>query len=97
MVIFMLPVVCVLSQQLDSDQYLVLADDQQTAFSDLLASVSDDGLLPGAHQRPQARQHQATHPAPGHYEFDVAPKMEPPSVRKPPYRQTAQVCPGSGK
>ena len=35
--------------------------------------------------------------SPGHYEFEVAPKMEPPSVRRPPYRQTDQLCPGSGK
>lgn len=34
---------------------------------------------------------------PGHYEFEVAPKMEPPSVRKPPYQQSAQLCPGTGE
>lgn len=34
---------------------------------------------------------------PGHYEFEMAPKMEPPSVRKPPYQQSAQICPGSSK
>ena len=35
--------------------------------------------------------------SPGHYEFEAAPQMEPPSVRKPPYTQTEQDCPGSGK
>lgn len=34
---------------------------------------------------------------PGHYEFEVAPKMEPPAVRKPPYLQSSQMCPGSGE
>lgn len=34
---------------------------------------------------------------PGHYEFEVAPKMEPPSVRKPPYQQSRQTCPGSSE
>lgn len=43
-------------------------------------------------------QHQNNHHnIPGHYEFEVAPKMEPPAVRKPPYPQSAQLCPGSGK
>lgn len=37
------------------------------------------------------------HNSPGHYEFEMAPKMEPPSVRKPPYLQSAFVCPGSGE
>lgn len=34
---------------------------------------------------------------PGHYKFELAPKMEPPTVRKPPYQQSGQVCPGLGK
>jgi len=34
---------------------------------------------------------------PGHYEFEVAPKMEPPVVRGPPFKQTNQVCPGTGE
>lgn len=46
----------------------------------------------------QIQQQQQQHNANlGHYDFEVAPKMEPPSVRKPPYLQSAQVCPGSGK
>lgn len=40
------------------------------------------------------QQHQNV---PGHYEFEMAPKMEPPSVRKPPYQQSGQICPGSSK
>lgn len=41
---------------------------------------------------------QASSSMPGHYEFEVAPKMEPPSVRKPPYQQSAtQSCPESGE
>lgn len=35
--------------------------------------------------------------SPGHYEFEVAPNLEPPSVRKPPYKQSSQQCPGSGE
>lgn len=34
---------------------------------------------------------------PGHFKFELAPKMEPPTVRKPPYQQSGQVCPGLGK
>lgn len=40
---------------------------------------------------------QQHHNSPGHYEFEVAPKLEPPSVRKPPYSQSQQHCAGSGK
>lgn len=40
------------------------------------------------------QQHQNV---PGHFEFEMAPKMEPPSVRKPPYQQSSQLCSGTGK
>jgi hypothetical protein len=43
-----------------------------------------------------AARHQQS-PTPGHYEFEVAPKMEPPSAPKPPFKQSSAVCPGSGK
>ena len=45
-------------------------------------------------QQQQQQQHSGT---PGHYEFEVAPKMEPPSARRPPFKQTNQLCPGSGE
>lgn len=34
---------------------------------------------------------------PGHYEFEVAPKMEPPGAPKPPFKQASNSCPGSGE
>lgn len=34
---------------------------------------------------------------PGHYKFELAPKMEPPTVKKPPYQQSGQLCPGLGE
>lgn len=43
------------------------------------------------------REQQSAINAPGHYEFEVAPKMEPPTVRRPPYLQSTQLCPGSGE
>lgn len=58
--------------------------------NDLVAGISSIGGN-GARQ-------QASSSMPGHYEFEVAPKMEPPSVRKPPYQQSAtQSCPESGE
>lgn len=58
----------------------------------LLYAVDGDSHLLAAGQLEQ--QH---HNSPGHYEFEVAPKLEPPSVRKPPYQQTKHQCAGSGK
>jgi len=55
-------------------------------------SLSVNQLL-AANQQQQHHHHNI----PGHYEFEVAPKMEPPSVRKPPYQQSVSACPGSGK
>lgn len=69
---------------LDDKDLLLAASGGATSLDLLAASTGGGG---------QQRQNQQ----PGHYEFDVAPKMEPPSVRKPPYRQTDQQCPGSGE
>lgn len=51
-------------------------------------------LADGPSEFNNQRQQQQT---PGHYEFEVAPNLEPPSVRKPPYKQSNQQCPGSGE
>lgn len=33
----------------------------------------------------------------GHYAFETAPAMEPPTVRKPPYRPSNELCSGLGE
>lgn len=45
----------------------------------------------------QQSQQQHQHGTPGHYEFEVVPKMEPPSAPRPPFKQANHACPGSGK
>lgn len=55
-----------------------------------------DQLLAAAAAQQSSSGSDHNHNIPGHYEFEVAPKMEPPTVRKPPYQQSAQMCPGSG-
>ena len=52
----------------------------------------DEELLSGGRADQQSLSN-----TPGHYEFEVAPKMEPPTVRRPPYLQSTQLCPGSGE
>lgn len=46
-----------------------------------------------------ATRPQPTHggDTPGHYEFEVAPRMEPPGAPKPPFHQASTSCPGSGE
>lgn len=74
------------------------SDHEQSLYSKLAGSQADEGqLLASAAAAIEAASRQADHNAPGHYEFEMAPKMEPPSVRKPPYIQSALMCPGSGK
>lgn len=68
------------------------------APSSSAASLANNLITNGLNQADQRQQQQQSPPMPGHYEFEVAPKMEPPSVRRPPYQQTStQVCPGSGE
>lgn len=65
-----------------------------TANQAQMYQLDDNQLLAAAISQKHQQRHQNT---PGHYEFEVAPQMEPPSVRKPPYVQTATVCAGSGE
>lgn len=34
------------------------------------------------------------HKLPGHYEFEVAPRLEPPSIKKQPYYSSSATCSG---
>lgn len=90
--------------------YLILLSDLIAASIDQQTSsnlILDNGLaidplniyaIDGETPLLAASQLEVQHQnSPGHYEFEVAPKLEPPIVRKPPYKQSQQRCSGTGK
>lgn len=60
-----------------------------------VVGVASQPLISAAAAAAAAASEANSHKQPGHYAFEVAPNMEPPSVRKPPYTQSAQLCRGS--
>lgn len=73
-------------------------EQQQQQQQQLYQRALDGSLMSSIQSQIQQQQQQVhSNSIPGHYEFEVAPKMEPPAVRKPPYQQSAQLCPGSGE
>lgn len=88
----------IVSPQLFNGQYHqtvgnLIESNDASFVSDLMNSFSE--RQPMTQSLDQSNQHQ--HGTPGHYEFEVAPKMEPPSAPRPPFKQANFVCPGSGK
>lgn len=75
--------------------------DQQPSFrpSSLVAeAASSDNIIINSNDLVGGSSSRQQSSMPGHYEFEVAPNMEPPSVRRPPYEQSStQNCPGSGE
>lgn len=94
-----------LDQMTGGDSQLFESADA-SLVADLLGSFSErQTFAPDTIERPlqsqpqpqrQQRQRQPQE-TPGHYEFEVAPKMEPPGAPRPPFKQANSVCPGSGK
>lgn len=74
------------------------AFDNQNQIADqlLAAGTQLGGFVDSSSSSSNNNNVDYNHNIPGHYEFEVAPKMEPPTVKKPPYVQSAQLCPGSG-
>lgn len=74
-------------------QLIAISAQQQLTPDQLAAASTNNLIIDGNNLQPQPQQQ----PMPGYYEFEVAPKMEPPSVKRQQYKHSAQICPGSSK
>lgn len=84
-----------MNDQQQQQSHHLMSYQQQLA---LLANQQPESANLISQQQPVAPGLSASqNPQPGHYEFEVAPKLEPPSVRKPPYKASIFSCAGAGK